>query len=430
MKLTLGQKIRELRIRKGLTQSELSEGLVTPSMISQIESDKANPSHQLLMQIAEKLETPIEYFLTDVESQLEKVSAYKLAHAVMQQGQYREAIRLLSELDETPSTQVSPMDIKFDLAYCYKQVGDLKKASELFEECLDEAIVSKDTLQMVRIMNQLAAVAYQQKNHPIAIHYLKKAYDLIKREEDADLFLLGEIAYQLGTIHSEVAEWDLAQRYFEEASAILEQKQDIRTIADVYLELAKTYRSTGNYEQSLHYSQAASALYQALASMERIVNAQAQLGVVLGETGSTDEGIAILERCMRVLENYGLSGQTGAVQVSLARVLFQDKQYDKAIFHCQKALELNSSGELEKAAIYRMLATIESEKENYAKALEWIRQAADIVERAGSAADKVKVYSVYGDIYKKQGLYPEAMGLLEKMNQAMVEDLHDRKVMV
>ncbi|MFC4769997.1 helix-turn-helix domain-containing protein [Effusibacillus consociatus] len=430
MKLTLGQKIRELRIRKGLTQSELSEGLVTPSMISQIESDKANPSHQLLAQISEKLETPIEYFLTDVESQLERVSAYKLAHAIMHKGDYQEAIRLLGQMNDTPSTQISQTDIKYDLAYCYLQVGEFDKAAELFEACLDAAIASKDNVKMIRIMNQLGAVAYSQQNYPIAVHYLKKAYDLAKKEPNTDPFILGEIASHLGTIHSQISEWDQAKEYFEEASVALKDNHNLRQIADIYLDLAKANRNLENYDLALHYSQAAAALYQALRSFQTAIDAEAQSGVVLGETGSTDEGIAILAHCMSLYENYGFKGQTGSIHAALARVLFQDKQYEKAILHCEKALELKPVDEMERATIYRMLATIELEKEKYESALEWIQKAAAIVETTGSAADKVKVYAVYGDIFKKQGMYREAMESLEKMNSAMVENLRDRKVLV
>lgn len=69
--MSLGTKIRELRLANGMTQSELGAGLVTPSMISQIESDKANPSYSVLEAIAVKLKTPLEYFLADIQTQLE-----------------------------------------------------------------------------------------------------------------------------------------------------------------------------------------------------------------------------------------------------------------------------------------------------------------------------------------------------------------------
>lgn len=43
--VSLGQRIRELRLMKGLTQVELSEGISTPSMVSQVESNRARPCY-------------------------------------------------------------------------------------------------------------------------------------------------------------------------------------------------------------------------------------------------------------------------------------------------------------------------------------------------------------------------------------------------
>jgi tetratricopeptide (TPR) repeat protein len=430
MKLTLGQKIRELRIRKGLTQSELSEGLVTPSMISQIESDKANPSHQLLSSIAEKLETPIEYFLTDVESQLDKVSAYYVAHAVMLKGEYQQAIELLSRIKEAPSTQISMADIKYDLAYCYLHLNELDKANDLFDECLEIAITGKDSIRMITIMNQLGTVTFKQKNYPIAIHYWKKAYDLASKAADVDPYLVGEIANGIGIVHSQFGEWEQAKEYFAEAVRLFKGSHNISQIADVYVELAKTYRNIGDFERAMNYSQSASALYQGLQSLRTVIDSDAHYGVVLGETGSALEGIEKLETCMVLYENTGFPDRAGYVHSALARALFQAGEYEKATVHCEEALNSNTGDDSEKATIYRILATIDLQKEKYDSALEWIEKAASIAEKTGSAADQVKVYSVYGDIYKKQGMYREAMECLEKMNNAMLENLRDQKVIL
>ncbi|KEO83266.1 HNH endonuclease [Tumebacillus flagellatus] len=75
---TLGQKIRELRMRLGLTQSDLAAGLITPSMVSQIEHDKANSSYKVLEAIATKLEVSIEYFLSVHQPKEEETILSKL----------------------------------------------------------------------------------------------------------------------------------------------------------------------------------------------------------------------------------------------------------------------------------------------------------------------------------------------------------------
>jgi transcriptional regulator with XRE-family HTH domain len=65
----LGDKIRTLRKKLGMTQKELAEQVgLTPSFISQLEKNLISPSLDSLLKLSEKLNTQPVYFLTDGES--------------------------------------------------------------------------------------------------------------------------------------------------------------------------------------------------------------------------------------------------------------------------------------------------------------------------------------------------------------------------
>lgn len=65
----LGDKIRTLRKKLGMTQKELAEQVgLTPSFISQLEKNLISPSLDSLLKLSEKLNTQPIYFLTDGES--------------------------------------------------------------------------------------------------------------------------------------------------------------------------------------------------------------------------------------------------------------------------------------------------------------------------------------------------------------------------
>lgn len=67
---TLGTKIRELRLAHSLTLVELAENCdISPSFLSQIERNQANPSVTTLYAIAEALETPIVSFFSDSQDE-------------------------------------------------------------------------------------------------------------------------------------------------------------------------------------------------------------------------------------------------------------------------------------------------------------------------------------------------------------------------
>ena len=55
--MTLGQKIKNARKSKRITQDRLAKGKITRNMISRIESGKANPSLETIKHIAKEILT-------------------------------------------------------------------------------------------------------------------------------------------------------------------------------------------------------------------------------------------------------------------------------------------------------------------------------------------------------------------------------------
>ena len=67
-KQALGQKIKELRLAKKLTQREVVGDFITRNMLSQIESGTATPSVRTLAYLAKVLEVPVSTLLESDET--------------------------------------------------------------------------------------------------------------------------------------------------------------------------------------------------------------------------------------------------------------------------------------------------------------------------------------------------------------------------
>ena len=63
--MNLGEKIKNARISKKITQSALAGEKITRNMLSQIENGKATPSLETLSYIAGELNLPIAYFFSE-----------------------------------------------------------------------------------------------------------------------------------------------------------------------------------------------------------------------------------------------------------------------------------------------------------------------------------------------------------------------------
>lgn len=94
--MTLGQKLRKVRLQRGLTQSELAGDCITRNMLSQIENDQAKPSMRTLTHLADTLEVSVGWLLSD---DLEQSDQLAQARTLFRTEQYAACLALLDALD-------------------------------------------------------------------------------------------------------------------------------------------------------------------------------------------------------------------------------------------------------------------------------------------------------------------------------------------
>lgn len=71
--MTLGDKLKDLRIKKSLLQRDVAEGVgISIVMVSQYESGKKKPSRETAIKLADFYNVDISYLLTDATSTLTK----------------------------------------------------------------------------------------------------------------------------------------------------------------------------------------------------------------------------------------------------------------------------------------------------------------------------------------------------------------------
>lgn len=76
---TLGERVAKLRKEEGLTQKELAgRADISTPFVSDIENDKRNVSSSVLYQIAEALETSLDYLMTGEENRPVKPRSRKI----------------------------------------------------------------------------------------------------------------------------------------------------------------------------------------------------------------------------------------------------------------------------------------------------------------------------------------------------------------
>ena len=123
MKMTngniLGEKIKKLRKDKKLTQKDIAGEKMTRNMISQIENGIASPSLSALKFIADKLEVPPAYLISDDDLLFvyEKNEAMENIYSLLQNKNYQSCIYNIKKLSKTDN------ELAYILTVCYFELG-------------------------------------------------------------------------------------------------------------------------------------------------------------------------------------------------------------------------------------------------------------------------------------------------------------------
>ena len=130
--MTIGDKIKELRVMRGMTQSEVVNGEITRNMLSAIESGKSSPSLDTLHFLAQRLEVPVEYLISD-KYDLEfytKNSLISQIKSAYSKKAYQECIDLSGEISN-PDDELSLIlaEAHFELGLSAAQFGSMYTAA-------------------------------------------------------------------------------------------------------------------------------------------------------------------------------------------------------------------------------------------------------------------------------------------------------------
>jgi transcriptional regulator with XRE-family HTH domain len=135
---TLGQRLRALRLERGLSQAELAGDLVSPSYVSLIESDRRSPEREVLDGLAGRLGCSSFYLESGVapEEVTEQKLRLQFAEIALANGDVSEARDRFGELVSAVSTEIKNSAI-WGVARAEEARGDLHAALTHMESLLE-----------------------------------------------------------------------------------------------------------------------------------------------------------------------------------------------------------------------------------------------------------------------------------------------------
>jgi transcriptional regulator with XRE-family HTH domain len=423
---SIGQRLRRLRLERGLSQRALAEPGVSYAYISRIEASTRQPSVKALRKLAPKLGVSADYLetgsdlsegqrlelrLADAELRLrldqDPVDAERdlralldqavvagdlrsatrarivLGNAALAEGRAAEAIELLEPAahDEELSPGSRP-DVFYELGRAYAYLGRLDKAISLYDRCLEETRENEPE-------NIAALVRYGTAQS----YALADAGQLDRAQE-----VLSEIVDDSG-------------------DALGEPGAQMR----LYWSLARLAGMRGEHGSSLDYARRALALVEATEDTVELGRAHLLCGYILVAQEDAERAQHHLVRAEALLGSSPRPTDLAYLRTEQAKAALLVGDGAEVVRRARQALEiLGDLDPAEQGAAWLALAQgLELEGEGPAS-FEAFRRSAETLEGAEKLADAAGACQAWGRALRAGGRESEAMDVLERAAELAV----------
>src|SRR5256714_4103606 len=341
MSRSLGDRVRDLRTKRGLSQGSLARGLVSPSYVSLIEAGKRLPEREILRAFAERLGTTPEYLEPGVDAATAKEEQLALRYAdlALANGEIQEALDRYRRLAATGV--VCRHAAEWGLARALEAQGDLPGAIGRIEWLLDEHRAGRsDAPGLLVLLNVQCRLYREAGDTDYSITLGEAALEEVRR-----LGLKGtedeiRLASSLVASYWERGDWARANQLASDVVERAEAQGSPRSRGSAYWNASLAASAVGGVGLALELAERAIAMFSEGEDERMTARLRTDLAMMLLNHGSLDlsrvEGL--LTKAYATLTEIGVQTDLASCETELARYHLAIGQPEQGLRYADRAL--------------------------------------------------------------------------------------------
>jgi tetratricopeptide (TPR) repeat protein len=426
--MTLGQRLRQARVARGLTQSELADSRFSKQYMSQLERDRLRPTDETLNWLAERLEVDASYLATGVDGrQRERLeSALTRAEAAVESHDYAEAIGLLAEVKGSLAPHAAAdLELRMLLAESWARmyIGEMREALPLLgraRELVEDTVFSD--VDRAEVLFRLGCCRYRLTSVSTALALFTEALELAERSGIPCDRLRSRIFGWRSRCYRRQRDWEAAREDVERALELAEALDDPRATADAYFLGALVAERRGQWVAARAYAEKAKALYEQIEDRANTGKLLTTLGGLTFLLGRPDESIPFFKQAFAVALEVGSDADAAQAVSSLAQVHLRTGQVKLAEQQARHALELLADrvdfiDEVGNAQLVLGRSLLEQGRLD--EAAEKFRAAEASFDQLSSASHKAAAWTAQAELAVERGDKENAITLYQRAVQSL-----------
>ena len=366
-KLTFGERLRHLRISADLTQPELAVDITSVSHISLIESNKRQPSDEIVTKLAARLEVPVDFlrYGAESDSNQSRRKDYLFAEIAFKNGEFATSQALLEKILKQPGfppDSVFEVQTQFLFAQTLEKSGDLDRAAKEVKTAIALAQSAGLPLQVIEMTITLSKYAKESGDFVTALELLEQAEKAVPAALQRSATYARLLSSKIG-IHFLRGDYIRANDISKAAMAIFDDQTDPVARASIYWNASLAADAIQDASQALLLAQRAAGLFSESEDSKEEGSLRVAIAWLLTRQTPPDiEGArSQLDRARTLLKENGSPVDLTYFQIELARVEWLSGDYEKSLATIKKAIASTDPNKelLQRADAYLMAARAE-----------------------------------------------------------------------
>src|SRR5690242_5825427 len=344
--LRLGERLRQLRVAAGLTQSELAGERFSKEYVSQIERGKTRPTRETIEWLAVRLGVDAGFLAngvaTDERGRLE--GALARAEALFEAVKNEEAdVEYETLVPQARAMGVPEIAVRALLGAgkTRMRLGRLREGLDFLNEA--RTIVEGGTfsdLERAEVFYALGVCRYQLNSVQTALGLLNEALALSERSGMPSDSLRSNVLSWRSRCWRRMRDYEAAREDIERALQLAEDANDPRMIGAAYFQASLVADREGHWVLARNYAEKARAAYEELADRVQFGRLTNNLGGLNFLLGRTDEAIGLLKEAFGIALDTGRDADAAQAVSSLAQIHLRTGNVEQAEQQARHALQL------------------------------------------------------------------------------------------
>lgn len=410
--LRLGERLRQLRVAAGLTQSDLAGDRFSKEYVSQIERGKTRPTRETVEWLASRLAVDAGFLAngvaTDERGRLE--GALARAEALYEANDDENAAAAFDPLvPSARATGVAELEVRalVGCGLAKMRLGAHREALKLLNEAraISESGSFSD-VERADVLLRLGGCRYQLNSVQTALALFDEALALAERSGMPCDALKADILSWRSRCWRRQRDYEAAREDVERALELAQGVDDPRTIGAAYFQASLIADREGHWVLARNYAEQARAAYGELSDRVHFGQLTNNLGGLNFLLGKTEEAVDLLKEAFRIALDTGREADAAQAVSSLAQIHLRTGKVELAEEQARHALRLLDGREdyLDEIGNAQLvLGRSLLEQDRLDETDEVLQTAEASFAQLGSASHRAAAWVARGDLAARRG---------------------------